>query len=75
MILRGIEHCEEIDKPNHRVHCCYTNHCNKQQPKLVIQTKTVPAAKGFITKSNAQRHISSIILVAFTMILQYVLLN
>ncbi|CAF2518795.1 unnamed protein product [Rotaria sp. Silwood2] len=75
LILRGVKYCEELNIPNHRIHCCYTDNCNKQLPKMI--TLSLADIMPMETKlaSNNQRHISSIILIILNMFFSIFLLN
>ncbi|CAF4334099.1 unnamed protein product, partial [Adineta steineri] len=63
IILRGIADCDEIDEPNHRVYCCYTDNCNRYTPQITIR---IPANLTTIEserESSSQNYISSIMLI------------
>lgn len=75
LVLRGIEYCEEINIPNRRVHCCYTNNCNKQLPPMTIKTLSDMMSEGSMINSNGYEHISSLILIILTIVVQYFHVN
>lgn len=58
LIVRGISHCEEINIPNRRVHCCYTNNCNKHLPPMTIET--------YVDSYGSQSNLPSIALIFFS---------
>ncbi|CAF4136389.1 unnamed protein product [Adineta steineri] len=63
IILRGIEDCEDVDEPNHRVYCCYADNCNRYTAQITIR---IPANRTTIEserESSSQNHISSIMLI------------
>jgi hypothetical protein len=71
MILRGINVCQEINIHNRRVHCCYTNNCNKQQPPMTVKTLSDLSDGTNDLKSNCQLNLPSIILICLMTIMQY----
>ncbi|CAF1518282.1 unnamed protein product [Rotaria sordida] len=62
LILRGIKYCEELNVISHRIYCCNTDNCNKWLPPMTIET--------FIY-SNNQQYLPSMILIIFSIMLQY----
>ncbi|UJR14529.1 hypothetical protein I4U23_001525 [Adineta vaga] len=64
LILRGTKHCENLNIVNHRTFCCNTNNCNKWLPNM--------KRRAYIP-SNTQRHLSSMVLIGFSIITQYYL--
>lgn len=71
LILRGIDHCEEIDVPNRRVHCCYTDNCNKQLPALNIKTLSDMMSEEMEIDSKGYEHIPSLMLSILAIVVQY----
>ncbi|CAF1401307.1 unnamed protein product [Rotaria sp. Silwood1] len=63
LILRGTKDCEELNVINHRIHCCYTDDCNRRLPHMIRQT---------LIYSNDQQYLSSMILTIFSILFQYV---
>ncbi|CAF1234164.1 unnamed protein product [Rotaria sp. Silwood1] len=75
LILRGVKDCEELNIPNHRTHCCYTDNCNKQLPTMITRTLADIMPRETRSESNNQCHISSIILIILNIFFQFFLLN
>ncbi|CAF0900213.1 unnamed protein product [Rotaria sordida] len=68
LILRGSKDCNELNIPNHRIHCCYTDNCNKQLPIMIIHSLADIVAMEPRSKSNNQCYISSIILIILNIV-------
>ena len=71
LILRGIDNCEEIDIPNRRVHCCYTDYCNKHLPTVNIKTLSDLMTDEMDIDSNGYESIPSLILIISATLVQY----
>ena len=72
VILRGIENCQEINVPNRRVHCCYTDHCNKHRLPMSINPTIDVSGGTNDLKSNCYLNLSSTILACLTIIMKYI---
>ncbi|CAF1429041.1 unnamed protein product [Adineta steineri] len=73
IILRGIPDCQPLDQPKHRVYCCYTNNCNKNDPPIFDRPSADFMPRELPLESSGPNHISSTILIGITMIFQYFL--
>jgi hypothetical protein len=62
--LRGIQVCEEVDEPNHRVHCCRTDNCNKYFPGMLERTMADLMPLGEQAESSDRRLTASILVIA-----------
>lgn len=69
LILRGIQNCQELNIPNRRIHCCYSNNCNKQLPPMTIQTLADSLrSAGSIVESSSPQYFPSICVIVFSIL-------
>ncbi|CAF2092283.1 unnamed protein product [Rotaria magnacalcarata] len=69
IILRGEKNCQELNEPNHRVYCCFTDYCNKILPPMISKSLADLMPFDESRKSNNLHYVPSTILIVLNIII------
>ncbi|CAF4886909.1 unnamed protein product, partial [Rotaria magnacalcarata] len=65
----GEKNCQELNEPNHRVYCCFTDYCNKILPPMISKSLADLMPFDESRKSNNLHYVPSTILIVLNIII------